>query len=569
MSDLESLSLPEGLKALSVSELELFAEEIRQKIISVCLKNGGHIGASLGTVEIAIALHRIFNSPKDQIIWDVGHQAYAHKLLTGRLERFDTLRKANGISGFLSREESPHDIFGAGHASTSISAALGVSSVSKEWTIAVIGDGGMTAGLAFEALNNVKSTPRAGPLMILLNDNQMSISENVGAIHEILNCGNAAEFFSFFDLDYVGPVSGHDIGQLSAVLNGIKSSKPTKPVLLHVLTQKGKGYGPAETRPEKFHGIGPMKMAVDKTEPIFSTPEKTWSECFCEKLISLAENNEKIHVVTAAMMDGTGLLPFQKKFPERVHDVGIAEAHAVTYAAGLATQGKTPVVAIYSTFLQRGLDGMIHDVALQGLPVIFAVDRAGTVGADGPTHHGVFDLAYSRMIPGFQVFAPESIEDLEYAFDLALKTQGPSLIRYPRGAAHRRDTPGKSFYVSGNIKNPSQAIVSIGEVGRRIRPKENAIHFHVIQAKPTPTEIFNLIPTDSVKQISFFEEGVKSGGFGEEYLEQIAEKMPEFFKKIDRVQNFGYPDSFIPHGALADIEKWLNERMPGRAEFFQ
>ncbi len=571
MSELGSLKFPEELKKLAVPELEILAEEIRQRIISVCLKNGGHIGASLGAVELSIALHRIFDSPKDKIIWDVGHQAYAHKLLTGREKEFDTLRKFEGMSGFLSRDESPHDVFGAGHSSTSISAALGISMNSTDWSIAVIGDGAITAGLALEALNNIRTTPKKGPLLVVLNDNQMSISENVGAIHQILNGGGAESFFSAFGLDYVGPVSGHHLGQLLAVLNGIKESKSEKPILIHVLTQKGKGYGPAETRPEKYHGVAPMKAPLEKTDPTPKAQEKSWSEVFSEGLIRLAEKDDRIHAVTAAMTDGTGLTAFERKFPARVTDVGIAEPHAVTFAAGLSTTGKRPVVAIYSTFLQRALDGMIHDVALQKLPVIFAVDRAGIVGADGPTHHGVFDLVYARMIPGLRIYTPEYVEDLDFALEEALQLNGPSLIRYPRGPAfsRQRKPTSEDLDVTGNVTHPTCAIISFGVAGRRIKSRPDTLHLHVIRSKPISERVYQELDRESLKEIYFVEDGSRSGGMGEGLLSELTRRNPKLISRLERIQNFGYPDEFIPHGTPQELEAWLTKREPARAELIQ
>ena len=421
---LENRNLQSDLKQMGAEELAALCEEIRQEIVAVCLKNGGHLGASLGTVEIAVALHRIFDSPQDKIVWDVGHQAYAHKLITGRAGRFKTLRTYGGLSGFLSREESEHDAFGAGHSSTSLSAALGFAYRSDHWTVAVIGDGGLTAGLSFEALNNVHSPNQFGPFLVVLNDNQMSISENVGGIHQILSQGRAAEYFNLFGFDYVGPIDGHDLPTLLATLNGIHAAKTSRPILLHLMTQKGKGYSPAEARPAYYHGVGPAQPSdvSGKTKPLTeaASPEKSWSDLFCEALIRAAEHDSKIVAITAAMSDGTGLIPFAEKFPERFFDVGIAEPHAATFAAGLAANGWKPVCAIYSTFLQRSFDALIHDIALQNLPVIFAVDRAGLVGADGPTHHGAFDLAYAGLIPGTRIYTPEFGLDLEGALTSAL-----------------------------------------------------------------------------------------------------------------------------------------------------
>lgn len=554
------LDLPADLKTLNVDELESLCEELRQEIISVSLKNGGHLGASLGTVEIAVALHRIFESPKDKIIWDVGHQAYAHKLLTGRAKSFSTLRQAGGLSGFLSREESPHDAFGAGHSSTSLSAALGFAYRSEEWTIAVIGDGGLTAGVAFEALNNIQSPNHFGPMLVILNDNQMSISENVGGIHHLLSNGQAADYFQMFGLEYVGPLSGHDLPMLLATLNGIKLAEKQRPILLHLLTQKGKGYSPAEARPALYHGVGPAQVS-DSAEKMKSPGEssgKTWSDLFCDALVRAAERDPKILAITAAMADGTGLVPFTKKFPDRFFDVGIAEPHAATFAAGLAANGWKPVCAIYSTFLQRAFDALIHDIALQNLPVIFAVDRAGIVGADGPTHHGFFDLAYAGMIPGVRIYTPEMGEDMETCFHHALSSGRPCFIRYPRGKA-QSDSEYAYEPVRGLNKlteETTKVLISYGPIGVRVRKilaslseaeRKKIAHLSVLEAKPVPEILRKCLEAGKshLLKIIFFEEGVRRGGLSVD----LAEQFPEIPHQI-----FSYPDHFVEHGSVTEIE---------------
>lgn len=554
------LNFPADLNTLNVDELESLCEELRQEIISVSLKNGGHLGASLGAVEIAVALHRIFESPKDKIVWDVGHQAYAHKLLTGRAKSFSTLRQSGGLSGFLSREESPHDAFGAGHSSTSLSAALGFAYRSTHWTVAVIGDGGLTAGVAFEALNNVDSPNDFGPMLVILNDNQMSISENVGAIHHLLSNGQGADFFKMFGMEYVGPLSGHDLPMLLATLNGIKSAESPKPILLHLLTQKGKGYSPAEARPSLYHGVGPAQVSnvSEKTRAPGEVSGKTWSDLFCDALVNAADRDPKVLGITAAMADGTGLVPFTKKFPDRFFDVGIAEAHAATFAAGLAANGWKPVCAIYSTFLQRAFDSLIHDIALQKLPVIFAVDRAGIVGADGPTHHGVFDLAYAGMIPGVRIYTPEMGGDMETCFSHALSSNEPCFIRYPRGKAQIDDNLGYEP-VRGLAEVTSQTkklLVSYGPIGVRVRKvletlpvseRKKIAHLSVLEAKPVP-EILRACLEAGKKQFEkmiFFEEGVRRGGLSVD----LAEQFPEIAHEI-----FSYPDHFVGHGSVSEIE---------------
>jgi 1-deoxy-D-xylulose-5-phosphate synthase len=532
--ELSKITSPEQLKSLDLLALQKLANEIRKKIISVCLKNGGHIGASLGTVELTLALHQVFSSPQDAIFWDVGHQAYAHKLLTGRHQQFETLRQTNGLSGFLSRTESEHDVFGAGHSSTSISAMLGYAFKNPNWSVAVIGDGGLTAGLAFEALNQVSSL-ELGPSLIVLNDNQMSISKNVGGISQILSEGRAPQYFELFGVQYIGPIDGHDLSLMISELKKIHAHRTSKPVLLHVRTQKGRGYAPAEISPALFHGVGP-------SQPV----KGSWSEEFVAELILKAHEDPKIVAVTAAMSEGTGLFAFEKVFPDRFFDVGIAEAHAVTFAAGLAARGWKPIVAIYSTFLQRAFDSIIHDVALQKLPVVFAIDRAGLVGADGPTHHGAFDIAYGKMIPGLKMFAPEGREDLSKILTEALSTEGPSFIRYPRGVA-----PHKPKAIP--LQKTTKLAISIGSIGvavaSAIAQLKNPIdQVHMIQLKPIDPEQVRLIKQSTYEKIFIFEEGAVLGGIGETLRAQL---------DCSDVEIIGIPDRFISHGSVSDLENEL------------
>jgi 1-deoxy-D-xylulose-5-phosphate synthase len=566
---LENRNLPADLKQMGAEDLTALCEEIRQEIVAICLKNGGHLGASLGTVEIAVALHRIFESPKDKIVWDVGHQAYAHKLITGRANQFGTLRTRGGLSGFLSREESPHDAFGAGHSSTALSAALGFAYRSDEWTVAVVGDGGLTAGVAFEALNNFQSPNPFGPMLVILNDNQMSISENVGGIHQILSKGQGAEYFQLFGFDYVGPLNGHDLPTLLATLNGIRSVKPTRPILLHLLTQKGKGYSPAEARPAFYHGVGPAQPSdvsgktKAPTERATAPAEKNWSDVFCAALIQAAEKDPRIVAITAAMSDGTGLLPFASRFPDRFFDVGIAESHAATFAAGLAANGWKPVCAIYSTFLQRSFDAIIHDIALQNLPVVFAVDRAGLVGADGPTHHGVFDLAYAGIVPGTRIYTPEIGTDLEGALGAAFAGKGPAFVRYPRGkAAGGTDLLYSEFRASYGAQAKKSAaeikvLVTFGPIGVRVRKiiqglpptvQAKLVHFSVIEAKPMPAEIRAFLRSNiaRIREAIFFEDGVRRGSLSTELASEVAGL---------RTRYFTYPDEFIAHGEVSELER--------------
>lgn len=568
---LASGKFPEQLKGMGAEELESLCVELRQEIISVCLKNGGHLGASLGAVEIAVALHRIFDSPTDRIIWDVGHQAYAHKLLTGRASKFSTLRMAGGISGFLSRDESPHDIFGAGHSSTAISAALGCAYDNKNWTVAVVGDGGLTAGVTLEALNNIHSPNPRGPLLVILNDNQMSISENVGGIQHILGTGQGETFFQLFGLEYIGPLNGHDLPTLLATLNGIYTARPDRPVLLHLSTQKGKGYSPAEARPALFHGVGPAQSSVGsgKTpgvgEIISKSSDQSWSDLFCEALIRAAERDPKIVVITAAMSEGTGLIPFANKYPERFFDVGIAESHAATFAAGLASAGWKPVCAIYSTFLQRSFDAIIHDIALQKLPVIFAVDRAGFVGADGPTHHGVFDLAYAGLVPGTEIYVPEVASDLEGSLLSALKAGKASFIRYPRGrAVSQDDLPYSDLRVVNGATSVEKVLISFGPIGLRVAKiltalpeaqRKKLTHFSVIRAKPSPAEIQRYLENQgsALRELIFFEDGVRRGSLSLDLASHFDGLATKYFT---------YPDDFVGHGSVTDLERsigWTDE----------
>ncbi|MEO2083753.1 MAG: 1-deoxy-D-xylulose-5-phosphate synthase, partial [Desulfurobacteriaceae bacterium] len=468
---LEKVNSPEDVKRLSKEELERLVSELRDFIIKVVERTGGHLASSLGVVELTIALLRVFSPPRDEIVWDVGHQSYPYKILTGRRDKFHTLRQYGGISGFPSIKESPYDAFGTGHSSTSISAALGIK-VAKRLkgeeghVIAVIGDGALTAGEAYEGLNNAGQLGE--DLIVILNDNEMSISKNIGAISNYLTKITTGEFlrkakerlekvteklfgervyrglkrvedlvikglfppgmlFEELGFRYVGPIDGHDLETLETTLRNV--SKMKGPTLVHVLTKKGKGYPPAEEKPEKFHGVSPGRKKSDKQPP-------TYTEVFAKTIVEIASEDERVVAITAAMPSGTGLDLFREHFPGRYFDVGIAEQHAVTFAAGLAKEGLKPVVAIYSTFLQRAYDQIVHDVALQELPVVFAVDRAGLVGEDGATHHGVLDLSYLRTVPNMVVAAPKAEEELRHLLFTALKSDKPFAVRYPRGKGY-------------------------------------------------------------------------------------------------------------------------------------
>ena len=472
---LEKINSPADIKLLRQEELEILAEDIRRVIIETCSKNGGHLAPSLGTVELTLALHYVFDAPRDKIIWDVGHQAYAHKLITGRRDQFHTLRKSGGVCGFPRREESIYDVFSVGHSSTSISASAGIAEArclngENFKVVAVIGDGSMTAGLAFEGLN--WAGDRKKDLIIILNDNEMSISPNVGALSAYLNQimtgrrvtklrGDVKQFlrgipnvgeqmvklsrqaeealksfltpgalFEELGFEYVGPLEGHRLDHLITMLRNVKEHN--RPVLVHVLTKKGKGYPFAELEPTKFHGIGPFNA---RTGDIAADPSgiPSYTEVFGRTMIKLARENPKVVAITAAMCSGTGLDAYAKEFPERFFDVGIAEQHGVTFAAGMATEGIIPVVAIYSTFMQRAYDQVLHDVCLQKLPVVLALDRGGIVGDDGATHNGVFDFSYLRAIPNIVVMAPRDENELQHMLKTAVTCGAPASVRYPRG----------------------------------------------------------------------------------------------------------------------------------------
>ncbi|WP_417913639.1 1-deoxy-D-xylulose-5-phosphate synthase [Candidatus Electronema sp. JM] len=475
LSLLETIDSPADLRGLSVPELEQLAGEIRARIIATVAENGGHLAPSLGVVELTLALHYIFNTPEDKLIWDVGHQCYAHKLLTGRRDKFHTLRQHQGISGFPKRAESEYDTIETGHSSTSISFGLGLAAAKAIQgepgkVIAVIGDGSMTGGMAFEALNHAGDLHKN--LIVILNDNEMSISANVGALSSFLSRKMSSKtmrrlkdriedglklcsvgenilsvlrkseeslkvlftpgmLFEAFKFDYIGPIPGHDLPVLLETLENVRDNSPG-PVLVHVLTTKGKGYEPAEKNPGDYHGLGPFSIANGKPLPAAGPP--SYTAVFSKTVCELAANDQRIAGITAAMRAGTGLLEFSKRFPDRFFDVGIAEQHAVTFAAGLSLAGLRPVVAVYASFIQRAVDQLIHDVCLTNLPVVFAIDRAGVVGDDGPTHHGVFDISLLRCVPNLTLMAPKDENELRHMLFTAVQHDGPCAVRYPRGS---------------------------------------------------------------------------------------------------------------------------------------
>jgi 1-deoxy-D-xylulose-5-phosphate synthase len=600
LSLLENINSPADLKKLSRKELPALADEIRQFIVNVVSKTGGHLASSLGVVELTIAIHYVFDTPKDKLIWDVGHQAYAHKLLTGRRDQFHTLRQYQGIAGFTRLGESPYDTISTGHSSTSISASLGVAHAKylkkeKSKVIAVIGDGSMTAGIAYEGLNQAGDKFKDRELIVILNDNDMSISRNVGALSSFLSRTFSAKrlqdarkelgdflkslpkfgddiyqfakrteesfkafttpgmLFEAFNFDYFGPINGHKLNHLIDILNNIKYLKD--PVLLHVTTQKGKGYLPAEKNPVYFHGCGCFEVETGQClDPV--NPLPTYTEIFGKTLVEMAEKDERIVAVTAAMPEGTGLTKFAETYPDRFFDVGIAEQHGVTFAAGLATEGLKPVVAIYSTFLQRAYDQLLHDVCLDRLPVIFALDRGGIVGEDGSTHHGLFDLSYLRNLPNMVVMAPADENELRRMLATALQHDGPIAFRYPRGSTTGvpldkiiKPLPlGKGKVLT---EGDDVLILAIGKpVGDALKAhdtlKKQGISATVVNCrfvKPLDVDLICALVKKNPRVITV-EENVLNAGFGSAVLEVLNDEGISGFK----VERIGIGDTFVEHG---------------------
>jgi 1-deoxy-D-xylulose-5-phosphate synthase len=601
---LEQITSPADIRKLSLRELKRLAREIKKTIIERVSLNGGHLASNLGVIELTLALHHVFDSPTDKIIWDVGHQTYPHKLLTGRYSRFSSIRKYQGLSGFPKRNESSHDPFGTGHSSTSISAALGIiegrdRNREQYKVVAVIGDGAMTGGIAFEGLNNAGHLKK--DLIVILNDNEMSISRNVGALPAYLNRmltgdlyqkikketksrlesipkvgGRAAKIaqkteemikrlflpgiiFEELGFTYVGPVDGHDVELLIRTLKSVK--KENSPVLVHIITKKGRGYEFSEKYPSLYHGIGPFQL---ETGSPVSVNRLTYSEVFGNCLTELADHDPAIIAITAAMKEGTGLEPFAARHPERFYDVGIAEQHAVTFAAGLATQGQKPVVAIYSTFLQRAYDQIIHDVCLQNLHVVFAIDRGGIVGEDGPTHQGAFDLSYLRHIPNIVVMEPRNDPELSAMLRLAINSEGPVAIRYPRGTieslpSYPMDRCPFRIGESEIVRDGKDvALVVLGRtVYSALRVAERLDHdgisTMVINArfvKPLDRNLFSSV-ISLIPRIVTIEENALQGGFGSAIL--------EFLNEIDashvRVRRIGIPDVFVEQGHQSELRR--------------
>ena len=600
---LERINEPQDIKNLTYDEMQILAGEIREFLISTISQTGGHLASNLGVVELTIALYRVFDLPRDKVIWDVGHQAYTHKILSGRKEGFGELRQYGGMSGFPKRKESPFDVFDTGHSSTSISAGLGMVQArdilgEAYRVISVIGDGALTGGMAYEALNNAGE--RKTNFIIILNDNNMSIAPNVGGMSTYLSELRAGEgynqlkqnvsdslkrvpyvgepvvnvisktkntikqmfvpgmLFEDMGITYLGPVDGHDIRKLTRIMREAKKIRRT--VLIHVLTQKGKGYEPAEKHPEIFHGVGKFDVRTGKA---IKSEGKTYTGVFSDTICQLASENKKIVAVTAAMPDGTGLKAFAERFPKRFFDVGIAEQHAVTSAAGMAAAGLRPVVAVYSSFLQRAYDQILVDVCLQNLPVVFCIDRAGLVGADGETHQGIFDLTYLSSIPNMTVMAPKNCCELAEMIRFAFTLHSPAAIRYPRGKAYEGltefDEPisyGKAEILYEESEIALIAVGSMVSTAEHIREKLKVKGYSCSLVngrfiKPIDTDVIDRL-APSHRFFITLEENVKAGGFGERVTDYLKQKWPE-----TPVMNITLPDDYVEHGDVTKLRSVL------------
>ncbi len=594
MNLLDKINSPKDLKKLTRSELVTLCDEIRSFIIESVSKTGGHLSSNLGVIELTVALHYVFDCPQDKFIWDVGHQTYPHKILTGRKKKMGSLRALDGISGFPKISESDYDIFGTGHSSTSISAALGMAEALKKKNldhkaIAIIGDGAMTAGMAFEGLNNAGDSKNN--ILVILNDNDMSISKNVGALNNylaklmsgnlygsikrsskavlsaippMLEFAKRAEehvkgmvipgtLFEEFGFNYIGPIDGHDLNALVDTLNNLKVLQG--PQLLHVATQKGFGYEPAETDPNKFHGVGQFSLS-DGAQPL-KMKKVTYTDVFGDWIVDMAMIDKKLCAITPAMLDGSGLNKFSEKFPDRFFDVGIAEQHAITFAAGLACENYKPVIAIYSTFLQRAYDQLIHDVALQNIPMLFAIDRAGIVGQDGPTHSGSFDLSFLRCIPNILIMAPSNENECRQMLFTGFKFKGISVVRYPRG-------PGPGSAIKSKMtaipigkaevirKGRTIALLAFGnmlEEALKAGDKINATVVNMRFIKPLDIKLIRDLGS-SHKLLVTLEENTISGGAGSAVLEVIS----EYDLKCQSLR-IGIPDKFVEQGGQEQLRK--------------
>ncbi len=600
---LEKINGPKDIKALSWEDLDVLGQEIRQFLIEKISATGGHLASNLGVVELTMAIYRTFDLPEDKVIWDVGHQAYTHKILSGRKD-FDDLRQFGGISGFPKRAESPCDSFNTGHSSTSISAGLGMAlgrdlRGENYHVISIIGDGALTGGMAYEALNNAARINKN--FIIILNDNNMSISENVGGMSKYLSGIRTGAgyndlkrqitdllekipvagprmirrismikqglkqllipgmLFEDMGITYLGPVDGHDVKQLSRVLNEAK--RLDHAVLVHVLTKKGKGYAPAEKNPSAFHGVNPFDITTGKPKKAKTAP--SYTDIFSKKLVELAGKDKRIVAITAAMPDGTGLTRFKKEFPDRFFDVGIAEQHAVTSAAGMAAAGMRPVVAVYSSFLQRGFDQVLHDVCIQNLPVVFAVDRAGLVGSDGETHQGIFDLSYLTCIPNMAVLAPKNRWELEQELEFAFQYPGPIAIRYPRGESYQglEEYQAPVEFRRGELISEGEgiALLAVGSMvstAEHIRDKLKEEGYDLTLAngrfiKPIDVKLVDRLAATH-DCIVTLEENVLQGGFGLQVTSYVHKHYPNV-----RVLNIALPDAYVEHGNVSLLREAL------------
>ena len=599
---LEKINSPEDLKKLNIEEKEQLAKEIREYILNVVSENGGHLASNLGVVELTIALHSVFNVPTDKIVWDVGHQTYVHKILTGRREQLKTIRKLDGLAGFPKTNESDCDCFNTGHSSTSISAALGMARArdlegKNNSVIAVIGDGALTGGMALEALNDAGYSNTK--MTVILNDNEMSISKNVGGLNMFLSKLRTKKlyaksslsakkvilkipvvgkpfvkivqrvkrsikqliipkmFFEDIGFTYLGPVDGHNIEQLQNIMQ--LSKQVEAPVLIHVLTKKGKGYKIAEENPDKFHATSPFDIETGKSK---KEKKPDYSKVFGEKIVEMAKKDSRIVAITASMKDGTGLTKFQKEFPNRFFDIGIAEQHALGMAAGMAKEGMIPIVPIYSSFYQRAYDQVIHDIALQNLPVIMCVDRAGVVGADGETHQGTLDMAFFRIVPNLTIMAPKDFKELEDMLEFAVKLNKPVVIRYPRGGEEKTKLEKHEELKLGKAEILKEGKdITIVAIGKRVakamemaeKLKQNEIDAEVINArflKPLDKEKIKT-SIEKTKNVITMEDGTEINGLGTAVEELIVEENLQNIK----FKKYAWPDEFIRHGSVEELEK--------------
>ena len=599
---LEKINSPEDLKKLNIEEKEQLAKEIREYILNVVSENGGHLASNLGVVELTIALHSVFNVPTDKIVWDVGHQTYVHKILTGRREQLKTIRKLDGLAGFPKTNESDCDCFNTGHSSTSISAALGMARArdlegKNNSVIAVIGDGALTGGMALEALNDAGYSNTK--MTVILNDNEMSISKNIGGLNMFLSKLRTKKlyaksslsakkviikipvvgkpfvkivqrvkrsikqliipkmFFEDIGFTYLGPVDGHNIEQLQNIMQ--LSKQVEAPVLIHILTKKGKGYKMAEENPDKFHATSPFNIETGKPK---KEKKPDYSKVFGEKIVEMAKKDSRIVAITASMKDGTGLTKFQKEFPNRFFDIGIAEQHALGMAAGMAKEGMIPIVPIYSSFYQRAYDQVIHDIALQNLPVIMCVDRAGVVGADGETHQGTLDMAFFRIVPNLTIMAPKDFKELEDMLEFAVKLNKPVVIRYPRGGEEKTKLEKHEELKLGKAEILKEGKdITIVAIGKRVakamemaeKLKQNEIDAEVINArflKPLDKEKIKT-SIEKTKNVITMEDGTEINGLGTAVEELIVEENLQNIK----FKKYAWPDEFIRHGSVEELEK--------------